>query len=152
MPVCVGARAVGGPWGGDFCFVLNGAGRAHASVSHSEGGGQGAFGRGTPFVVLLRAVVGACGGLCVPGAPGLSRGAWVPYPRLLRESMGRVTCSFLSPTTEPQRVHGVCGLRCSLIDLEGHRQRCTECQTGWERPNRRKVLGRAEHFRASGAL
>ena len=80
MPVCVGARAMG---------VL--------------GGGGGFHGRGTPFVVLLRAVVGACGGLCVPGAPGPSSGAWVPYPRLLRESVGRVTCSFLPPTTEPQR-------------------------------------------------
>ena len=59
MPVCVGARAVGGPCGG---------------------GGGGFQGRGTPFVVLLRAVVGACGGLCVPGAPGPSSGAWVPYP------------------------------------------------------------------------
>ena len=63
----------------------------------------GSTGRGTPFVVLLRAVVGACGGLCVPGAPGPSSGAWVPYLRLLRESGGRVTSSFLPPTTEPQR-------------------------------------------------
>ena len=55
MPVCVGARAVGGSWGG--------------------GGSR----QGHTFVVLQRAVVGACGGLCVPGAPGPSSGAWAPY-------------------------------------------------------------------------
>ena len=54
MPVCVGARAVGG----------------------SLGGGSR---QGHTFVVLQWAVVGACGGLCVPGAPGPSSGAWVPY-------------------------------------------------------------------------
>ena len=63
-------------------------------------GGGGAFMAGAH---LLSFSGGACGGLCVPGAPGPSSGAWVPYPRLLRESVGRVTCSFLPPTTEPQR-------------------------------------------------
>ena len=37
------------------------------------------LGGGTPFVVLLRVVVGAYGGLCVPGAPGPCSGAWVPH-------------------------------------------------------------------------
>ena len=81
MHVCVGARAVGGSWGG------------WSRQGHT-------------FVVLQRAVVGACGRLCVPGAPGPSSGAWVPYhptTRLLRESVGRMTGSFLRPTTEPQR-------------------------------------------------
>ena len=49
MPVC--PRALGS-WGG-----------------HSRQG----------CVIFQRAMVGACGGLCVPGAPGPSSGAWVPY-------------------------------------------------------------------------
>ena len=43
------------------------------------GGGMGHSRQGHTFVVLQWAVVGACGGLCVPGAPGPSSGAWVPY-------------------------------------------------------------------------
>ena len=45
----------------------------------SLGGGGGDSRQGHTFVVLQWAVVGACGGLCVPGAPGPSSGAWVPY-------------------------------------------------------------------------
>ena len=42
-------------------------------------GGGGLSRQGHTCVVLQQAVVGACGGLCVPGAPGPSSGAWVPY-------------------------------------------------------------------------
>ena len=41
-----------------------------------KGGGSR---QGHTFVVLHRAMVGACGGSCVPGAPGPNSGAWVPY-------------------------------------------------------------------------
>ena len=43
------------------------------------GGGGRHSRQGHTFVVLQWAEVGACGGLCVPGAPGPSSGAWVPY-------------------------------------------------------------------------
>ena len=44
------------------------------------GPGVGGLSRqGHTFVVLQRTVVGACGGLCVPGALGPSSGAWAPY-------------------------------------------------------------------------
>ena len=56
MPPCLCVRACWGP-----------------------GGGGGHSRQGHTFVVLQRAVVGACGGLCVPGAPGPNSGAWVPY-------------------------------------------------------------------------
>ena len=55
MPPCLCVRARWGPAGG------------------------GDSRQGHTFVVLQWAVVGACGGLCVPGAPGPSSGAWVPY-------------------------------------------------------------------------
>ena len=45
----------------------------------SCGGGGGHSRQGHTFVVLQWDVVGVCGGLCVPGAPGPSSGAWVPY-------------------------------------------------------------------------
>ena len=54
------------------------------------------------FVVLQRALVGAFGGLCVPGAPGPSSGAWVPYHVAAKESVGQMG-TFLQPTTEHQR-------------------------------------------------
>ena len=49
-------------------------------------------------------------------------------------------------------MHGESGLGRSLTDPEGHRWRCTECQTGWGRSAGEKVLGCAEHFPAPGAL
>ena len=70
----------------------------------SRGGGGGGLSRhGHTSVVLQRAVVGARGGLCVPGAPGPSSGHGCPTTKLPRESVGWVTSSFLQPTTEPQR-------------------------------------------------
>ena len=56
MSPCLCVRARWGPWGGG----------GHSRQGHT-------------FVVLQWAVVGVCGGLCVPGAPGPSSGAWVPY-------------------------------------------------------------------------
>ena len=52
---------------------------APRTVGPGGSGGGGYLRQGHTFVVLQRAVVGACGGLCVPGAPGPSSGAWVPY-------------------------------------------------------------------------
>ena len=43
------------------------------------GGGGGLSRQRHTFVMLQRAMVGPCGVLCVPGAPGHSSGAWVPY-------------------------------------------------------------------------
>ena len=63
-------------------------------------GGGGHSRQGHTCVILQRAVVGACGGLCVPGALGPSSRAWVPY-HVAAESVGWVTGSFLQPTTEP---------------------------------------------------
>ena len=84
VPVCVGVRAMKGPWGG--------------------GGGAGVFMAGAHLLSFSCGLwLARVGGLCVPGARGPSSGAWVPYPRLLRESLCSVTCSFLQPRTEPQR-------------------------------------------------
>ena len=85
MPVCVGARAAGGraqsalgqvPYAGRGGG--GGIGSHHGSVpgpaaprTVGPGGSWGGGGdsrQGHTFVVLQRAVVGACGGLCVPGA------------------------------------------------------------------------------------
>ena len=79
MPPCLCVRARWGPAGG---------GGGHSRQGHT-------------FVVLQWAVVGACGGLCVLRAPAAGHGC--PTTWLLRESVGRVTGSFLQPTTEPQR-------------------------------------------------
>ena len=60
MPVCVGCACL--PWRGGF--------RAQGQAQWH------------PFVLLQWAVVllwAGGGGLCVPGAPGPSSGAWVPY-------------------------------------------------------------------------
>ena len=57
-------------------------GRCRRACMSARAGVVGGGGRSRhvhTFVVLQRAVVGACGGLCVPGAPGPSSGAWVPY-------------------------------------------------------------------------
>ena len=65
------------------------------------GGGGGLSRQGHTCVVLQRAVVGACGGLCVPGAPGPSSGAWVPYHDAAEGVCGLGDQQL--PTTEPQR-------------------------------------------------
>ena len=96
MPVCVGARAAGGRaqsalsqvpcaggWGGGGRRITPWVGAWPSCSTHSWSwgvlGGGGDSRQGHTFVVFQRAVVGACGGLCVPGAPGPSSGAWVPY-------------------------------------------------------------------------
>ena len=43
------------------------------------------------------------GGCVCPVLRAPAAGHGCPTTRLLRESVGRVTCSFLPPTTEPQR-------------------------------------------------
>ena len=119
MPVCLGARAAGGRAQSALSQVpcaWQGAGtsghtmsRCLAQLLHARlvlggpGGGGGHSRQGHTFVVLQRAVVGACGGcVCsVLRAPAAGHGC--PTTWLLRESVGRVTGSFLQPTTEPQR-------------------------------------------------
>ena len=70
-------------------------------------GGFRALGQGTVAHVCLHwaaVLLSACGGgMCVPGAPGPSSGAGEPYTKAAGESVGRVTCGLLQPTTEPQR-------------------------------------------------
>ena len=92
--VCVGARAAGGraqsALGLVPCAGRGGGGRrvtpwvgawpscsTHGWPWGPGGGGGGIQGRGTPLSFSSGPVVGACGGLCVPGAPGPSSGAWV---------------------------------------------------------------------------
>ena len=71
-------------------------------------GGFKALGQGTAAHLCSSVAgcgppVGVSGGLCVHGALGPSSEAWVPYHKAAGESVGRVTCGFLQPTTEPQR-------------------------------------------------
>ena len=84
-------------------------GRCLAQLLHAPlvlgGLGGGDLRQGHTFVVLQRAVVGACGGLnCVcPVRRAPVAGHGCPTTWLLREFVVRVTGSFLHPMTEPQR-------------------------------------------------
>ena len=79
VPVCVGVRAMGGPWG------VGGLPRqGHTFCRSPAGRGWRVWG-----VVCAR-----CSGPQQRGMGALPEAA---------EGVGRVTCSFLPPTTEPQK-------------------------------------------------
>ena len=97
MPLCVGARAVGGSWG------------------------AGVQGRGTALSCFSGPWLVCVGGCVCPVLRAPTAGHGCPTTRLLREFVGRVTGRFLQPTTEPQRGARGVWSQCSLTDPEGYR-------------------------------
>ena len=73
------------------------------STRWGPGGGGGSQGRGTPVLFSSRPWLARVWGCKCPVLRAPSAGHWCPTTRLLMESMGLVTSSFLQPTTEPQR-------------------------------------------------
>ena len=82
------------------------------------------------MVCMCRCIEGCvCPVLRAPVAAG--QGSLTPTP--LGKTVAQVTCGFVRPMPEPLRgAQGVamtCGVWRPLIDPEGHKRRCTECQT-----------------------
>ena len=67
------------------------------------GGGGGIQSRGTPLSFSSGPWLVHVGGCVCPVLEAPAAGHGCPTTWLLRESVGRVTDSFLQPTTEPQR-------------------------------------------------
>ena len=86
-------------------------GRCLAQLLHTRlvlggprgGGGGGIQGGGTPLSFSSGPWLARVGGCVCPVLWALAAGHGCPTTWLLRESGGRVTGSFLQPTTEPQR-------------------------------------------------
>ena len=114
MPVCVGAHAAGVVPGQVPCSGRGGGGtsghtmgRCLAQLLHARlvlgGPGGGIQGRGTPLSFSSGPWLARVGGCVCPVLRAPAAGHGCPTTWLLRESVGRVTGSFLQPMTEPQR-------------------------------------------------